>query len=52
MLILRAHDSLRRQTEPIAIKPQRPFHIVNTEGNDRDPRLSRTSAPLWCTGGR
>ena len=53
MLILRADDALRRQTEPIAIKPQRPFQIVNTEGNDRDPRLhSRTSAPLWCTGGR
>ena len=47
MLILRADDALRRQTEPIAIKPQRPFQIVNTEGNDRDPWLhSRTSAPL------
>ena len=48
MLELRADDALRRQTEPIAIKLQRPFQIVNTERNDRDSRLHiRTSAPLW-----
>jgi hypothetical protein len=48
MLELRADDSLRRQTESIAIKPQRALQIVNPESNDRDPRLhSRTSAPFW-----
>ena len=48
MLKLRADDPLRRQTEPIAIKPQRPLQIVDTESNDGDSRLHRrTSAPLW-----
>jgi hypothetical protein len=50
MLELRADDALRRQTEPIAIEPQRPLQIVDTKRNDRDPRLySRTCAPLWRT---
>lgn len=45
---LRTDDALRRQTEPIAIKPQRSLQIVNTESNDRDPWFhSRTNAPLW-----
>ena len=39
MLKLRAHDSPRRQTEPIAIKPQRALQIVDSECNDRDPWL-------------
>ena len=53
MLKLRADDSLSRQTEPIPIKPQRSFQIVNTESNDRDSRLHiRTSAPFWHTKGK
>src|SRR4029077_2805923 len=53
MLKLRADNSPRRQTESIPIEPQRPLQVVNTESNDRDPRLhSRTSAPLRCTRGK
>lgn len=53
MLKLRADDPLRRQTEPIAIKPQRPFQIVDTERNNRDSWLHRRiTAPLWRTEGR
>jgi hypothetical protein len=50
VLKLRAHDALRRQTEPIAIKPQRALQIVDTESNDRDSRFHRRArAPLWRT---
>ena len=48
MLELPADDPLRRQIESIPIKRQRSLQIINTESNDRDPRLhSRTSAPFW-----
>lgn len=47
-LEFRADDALRRQTESIAIKPQRAFSIIDTKRNDSDPRLHRrTSAPIW-----
>lgn len=50
ILEFRANDSLSRQAESIAIKPQRPFQIVNTESNDRDPWLHiLTMAPAWRT---
>ena len=39
ILKLRADDALRRQTEPIAIEPQRSLQIVDTESNDGDPWL-------------
>ena len=48
MLKLRADDPLRRQTEPIAIKPQRPFQIVNPERNNRDSWFHRRTSVPRC----
>ena len=41
MFKLHADDPLRRQTQPIAIKPQRSLQIVNSKSNDSDSRLHR-----------
>ena len=47
MLKLRTDNALRRQTKPIAIKPQRAFEIVDTKSNEGDSWFHRwIGAPI------